>query len=355
MMIRPGTEPRDELAGPEEEGEAGRPVADELEYTRFVSQLRVLETRLLTRAQLLRLVEAPDAEAAFRTLAETEYGPAVATAAGPADFETALAAELARVFALLSRNVPDPSLMLVLGLAYDWLNLKTALKAALAGKALEPRHLVPAGQLTREALLAPSGALPEPFAAAAAAAVQAYRTTGDPQEIDLVLDAHRYVSAGRAARAYGYGLAAQLAETAADLVNLRTLLRLRLLRRGAALSRRALVGGGRIEPGRLLAASGLEPEEMATALSGQPGADILAAGVASHRQTSSLALMEKLMDDRLFSLVRSARLAAFGPDPVIAYLLAKELEIRNLRIIFTGKLNRLPEPTIRERLRETYA
>ena len=50
-----------------------------------------------------------------------------------------------------------------------------------------------------------------------------------------------------------------------------------------------------------------------------------------------------------------AKYIALGPEPVIAYLMAKETEIKNLRIIFTGKINRLPENTIRERLREAYA
>jgi V/A-type H+-transporting ATPase subunit C len=347
-----GIEPGDDLAE--------RAPSDELEYTRFVSQLRVLETRLLTRSQLLRMVEAPDAEAAFRLLAETEYGPAVASAAGPADYEVALAAELSRVFDMLRRNAPDPGLVLVLGLAYDWQNLKTALKAALTGKPIEPRHLIAAGQITRELLTStahgdPVARLPEPFAGAALAAAKAYGATGDPQEIDLVLDAYRFTSISALARIAGYELVAKIAETTADLVNLRTLVRLRLLRAGAAALGRAFVPGGRIEKSRLTAVINMELEEMAAALGGSPGVDVFAAGVAAYRQTSSLAVLEKLMDDRVLSLVGAARYTAFGADPVIAYLLAKEAEIKNLRIIFTGKLNRLPENSIRERLRETYA
>ena len=61
------------------------------------------------------------------------------------------------------------------------------------------------------------------------------------------------------------------------------------------------------------------------------------------------------MDDRLLHMTTGAHYVALSPDPVIAYLMAKETEIKNLRIIFTGKINRLPENTIRERLREAYA
>lgn len=335
-------------------------VHDEIEYTRFVAQLRVLETRLLSRTQLLRLVEAPDAAAVFRLLAETEYAAAVAAAEGPADFEVALASELSRVFALLRRNAPEADLVRVLGLAYTWQNLKSALKAALTGAPLDERGLIAAGNLASAELLAIAGggsltALPEPFRGAAVAAAGAYGATGDPQEIDFVLDAVRFTSIGEGARSHGFELLAKVAETTADLVNLRTALRLRLLRADPAALDRAFVPGGRIKRSRLAAAMLLEPEEMIPALAGVPELDVFAAGLAAYRGTGSLAVLEKLMDDRVLSLVGAARYMAFGPDPIIAYLLAKEAEIKNLRIILTGKINQLPDDTIRERLRETYA
>jgi V/A-type H+-transporting ATPase subunit C len=43
-----------------------------------------------------------------------------------------------------------------------------------------------------------------------------------------------------------------------------------------------------------------------------------------------------------------------GVEPFIAYLFAKETEIRNVRIIMTGKINRLNDDLIRERLRLGY-
>ena len=333
---------------------------DDLAYARFVAQLRVLETRLLTRSQLQRLVEAPDVETAFRQLGESEYGPAVAAAGGAAAYEAALSAELVRVFAVLRENAPEPELVQVLGIAYDWQNLKTVIKAMLTGKPLEPRNLVAAGNLSPQSLLALAAggslvALPAPYREPALRAAAAFGAAGDPQDIDLILDAARYLSILERARAWRYELLAEQAQAAADMVNLRTLLRLKLLRASTGLLERALVPGGTIPTERLVAMLPLELEEMAAALAGGPFGDVFAAGVAGYRQSASLGPMEKLMDDRLLRLMSGARLIALGPEPVIAYVLAKETEIKNLRIIFTGKLNRLPDNTIRERLRETYA
>jgi V/A-type H+-transporting ATPase subunit C len=46
---------------------------------------------------------------------------------------------------------------------------------------------------------------------------------------------------------------------------------------------------------------------------------------------------------------------AFGPEPILAYLLAKELEGRLVRLIMVGKINNLPKETIKERLCDVYA
>ena len=60
------------------------------------------------------------------------------------------------------------------------------------------------------------------------------------------------------------------------------------------------------------------------------------------------------MDDFLLSFVKASRWNPLGIEPIIGYLLAKENEIRLIRIIMVGKINNLPAETIRERLRDVY-
>ena len=45
---------------------------------------------------------------------------------------------------------------------------------------------------------------------------------------------------------------------------------------------------------------------------------------------------------------------AFSVGPVIAYVIARQNEIKTVRIILTGKQNDLPDDSIRERVREMY-
>jgi len=44
----------------------------------------------------------------------------------------------------------------------------------------------------------------------------------------------------------------------------------------------------------------------------------------------------------------------FGPEPLFSYLVAKEMEIKILRIIMVSKMNNISPDAIRERLRDLY-
>ena len=69
----------------------------------------------------------------------------------------------------------------------------------------------------------------------------------------------------------------------------------------------------------------------------------------------NLAVIEAGMDSCIIAYLRQTRQRAFGVEPLIGFMMAKEMEIKNLRIIYVGKANTLEEGLIKERLRETYA
>ena len=69
---------------------------------------------------------------------------------------------------------------------------------------------------------------------------------------------------------------------------------------------------------------------------------------------NSLTAFEKACDDAQNAFLQRAMLIPFGPEPVLAFVAAREQEMRNVRIIISGKLAKLPASTIRERMREAY-
>ena len=64
--------------------------------------------------------------------------------------------------------------------------------------------------------------------------------------------------------------------------------------------------------------------------------------------------LDKFCDNYIMSYMKEAKLKALTIEPVVAYIYAKQTEFKNIRIIFTGKLNNISNEKIKERLRESY-
>ena len=103
--------------------------ANETVYAYAVGRVRALETRLLDKGKLERMVEAASGEEALKVLSETDYANLVAEQASIYDFENILQKEIVNVFSLMRKISPQPSLTDLLSLKYDVHNLKVLLKA----------------------------------------------------------------------------------------------------------------------------------------------------------------------------------------------------------------------------------
>ena len=64
--------------------------------------------------------------------------------------------------------------------------------------------------------------------------------------------------------------------------------------------------------------------------------------------------LELFCDNFLLEYVKKTKFITAGLEVLIAYLIAKENEIKLLRSILTGKINEIPAQIIRERMRETF-
>ena len=87
----------------------------------------------------------------------------------------------------------------------------------------------------------------------------------------------------------------------------------------------------------------------ATALehAAKAGAEVL----SSH---GALTNFERLCDDAVSRYGEKARLIPFGEAPVFGYLLAREVEYVNLRMILLGRNSNISHDIIRSRLRDCF-
>ena len=102
-------------------------------YEYGVARVRVLETRLLSRDRIERMADALSAEEALKILAETSYAPLVAEVGSPYDYEEILVREMKRVRRFIEEISPEPDMIGLFFLKYDFHNLKVILKNKYLG------------------------------------------------------------------------------------------------------------------------------------------------------------------------------------------------------------------------------
>ena len=68
----------------------------------------------------------------------------------------------------------------------------------------------------------------------------------------------------------------------------------------------------------------------------------------------SVTEFEKMSDNYVKQMLDVSKTVSFGPEPIISYYLAKETELKNLRIALSAVHARLDKNGAAERLRELY-
>jgi V/A-type H+/Na+-transporting ATPase subunit C len=148
------------------------------------------------------------------------------------------------------------------------------------------------------------------------------------------------------ARASRIRFLVDLEQRVIDVANVKVLMRACVARWTPESAEHMLIDGGVFDATALAASVRKSPADLAS--------DILATGVV-RADTSSLADMTRLdvvLDQAVAHLTHEARMVATGPEPVLAYVLARQEEAVSLRALLVGKLVGLDRETVHARLRE---
>ena len=326
----------------------------EYDYLYISARIHAMENKLLTRERMERMLSARSAEEASKVLAECGYGDFPSLT--PAAIEHTLDAARLALFAELRRAAPDPAIVDVFCIKYDYHNAKVLLKAEATGQSPDELLLdagrYPAGRLKEDYLQGDLSRYSATFAQAVAQAKELLASSGDPQAADLLLDRAYYTEMLAAAKAARSPFLEGYVRLSIDSVNLRSVVRAARMGKGPDFLRRVLLPEGNVKTDSLLAAgagaadlAGVFAHTYLTAAA-QEGAAAMRGG--------SLTQFERLCDNALTAYLSQGKRVAFGEHPLIGYLYAKENELTTIRIILTGRLAGLDAETIRERLRESY-
>ncbi|MHC4126080.1 MAG: V-type ATPase subunit [Planctomycetota bacterium] len=325
---------------------------DDWRYTFAAAEVRALETQMLTRPMLLDMVNAETFEQAVDLLAGTEY----AMGQAKKDFsevENILKNQRSVVRALFTDLMIDEPLVELLREKDDFANLRLALRRKLTDKPLGTDYSnqgsVPAEQF--EEIFEQENYTPLPFymQQAIERAVLAYYPNKDIRQIDYALDTVQAEYKLQRAKQLQSLFLVGLFRMQIDLTNIRTMLRLRFTE---SPQRGVFLPGGYLTWDLLKHGLDVADEAITPLFFATPYADVVESGVNYFVANKSFLRLERNCQEHLIGYLKTTSQITAGPQPVIAYLLMKEHEIRTVRLILTAKKNLLDKKLILDRLGE---
>lgn len=328
------------------------------QYTYAVARIRAIEKKLLDKGKLDRMVDARSPEEAIKVLNEAEYGYSRGEATGVFEYEKLLQEEHRKVYGLLKEIAPEPEALTIFLQRNDYHNAKVILKAEFLGQnsdhILVDSGSIPANKLKLMIMDRNMADMPPTMRMAVEECIDTFNRTGDPQAIDIILDRACFRQMKETAEGLKNGFLKDLVRIMIDLTNIKIFLRVKTLKKSWDFLQKVLLSGGSID--NKVFVQNLEDslDNFINAMKYTPYGSVCEDGIESFKSTGSLTKIEKLSDNYILSFVKKSRYLSFGLEPLIGYLVAKETEIKNARIVMVGKINNIQGEIIKERLRDTY-
>lgn len=330
---------------------------DNTRYANAVGRIRVLEKKQLDKNQFDRMLEAKTAEDAFKTVLDAGYSLDEDNIKAW-DFERVLEKRINDIYDYLKKISPDKNVVDVFLCRHDYHNAKVILKTEFSGQN-ESGPYLDAGtisfreleMLIRERKL---DKLPSILGDAVEKCIENFGKNTDPQEIDFILDNAMFRHMSCMASSIHNDFIVKLIKIIVDLINIRTFVRVKLMKKSDTFLNKVLFDYGSIPISRFISQFDKTLESFVVSMKSSDYADLCAEGINEYIDKGTLTKLEKLGDNYILSYLRSAKYIALGAEPLVAYLFAYENEIKNIRIIMVGKINKIPNDVIMERLRDVY-
>lgn len=316
-------------------------------------RIRHAEKKLLTKQQLQRLADAKNLEDAIKLLNETSYSSELSKLDRPENYEKVLSEVLNKTYKEAMEISPEKSLVEILSCKYDYHNLKVLVKENILKEKFDSMYcMLDENEIEafRELAFKNDEGLSQDFKEC----IAFFETTKDPQDIDIFIDKKYFEKVLSLAEGFKLDMISEYFRAMIDFINLRTFIRCRKQNQVKETLEKVLIKGGDVETDKILEMFYEDIEVLPIKLKAYKIGRVLSKIVEEYKNTNSLNSFEKSMDDYLVEIVRKTKSIHYGAEVIFSFLFAKELEIKNLRLILVGKVNGLSADFIKERLREVY-
>lgn len=328
---------------------------DNSEYAYETGVIRALETRLLDQTHFSRMIEAKSFQDAFLILHDTTYGKNIKE---NKDYDEVLENEFKSVLEFFDISCRDKYIKEYYKSGFDIHNLKMFIKAKISNNNLKNSMLSEYGMHPAEIYVESMendnlSNVPEPYIIFAKNALEFYNNNKDVELLDIYIDNLYFTWRSKIIGKSNNFYLINLDKEEITLINIKTFARLLYFKNIKNVDE-AILNGGFIDKDVFLLHKGENLNHIYSYFNNTPYEKIVKNGYNYLVTNNSFSHLEKLCEDRLVQIAKSTKAGIFGVEIVFAYLMAKENEIKRLRIILSGKKNHVAKEVIKKRLPEMY-
>ena len=317
------------------------------QYTYAVARIRAVENSLLKKTDIEQVLTAKSEREAVQILKDKGffgYGTYK-------DMEQLLSEEEEKALAFIKELLPDMGVFNIFLYPADFHNLKAAVKTLIHGEreGIFARGGTTGVNTVKEAVKNQSfSSLPENMRKPAMEAMDVLLKTGDGQKADMIIDKALLFTIMDEAESQDSEMIKSYATHYVSLINIKIAARCAVMKKSAAFIKAALCPLGALDISSLCSAAKEGLKELCTYLENTPYSG------AAEALRASFPEFEKWCDNFLMEEIKKEKSNSFTIGPIAAYYLAKEAEIKSVRIALSGVINKLDENSVRERLRDLY-
>lgn len=319
------------------------------DYIYAVSRVRSKEQTLLTGSVMESLLAANDYSECLRLLSDHGWN----TDNAKENPGAMLKEERDKTWSFISEVVPDRHAFDVFRIANDYHNLKAAIKNTLAklneGIYMDKDMCTIDPALIQKAVSDRNFTeFPGEMEKVAEEALNTLLHTGDGQMCDIIIDKAALEGIYKAGKDSGNEILMKYAELTVASADIKTAIRAAKTGKDQGFLLKALAECDSLDAKSLAKAAGSGIDQVYEYLERTD----YAGSVEEIRKSPSA--FERWCDNTMIESIRPEIHHPFTIGPVAAFIIARENEIKSVRIVLSGKQNKLSTDSLRERVREMY-
>lgn len=316
-------------------------------YTYAVARIRSKEMLLLSKTDIDQLLNCKSEKECLKLLAEKGWGKT-----GEEDAQEMLKAESEKTWNLMKELVEEFSVFNMFLYTNDYHNLKAAIKQVYTDSKQEDIYItqgtIPVDTILNAVKEHSFSDLPGYMQACAEEAYEVLLHTGDSQLCDVILDKAALEIMLKKCKESKVELLAKYAELRVAAADINIAVRSNKTHKSRAFMERAIAECASLDKNKLISAALESLEAIYQYLQFTDYAD----AVDAIKESSSA--FERWCDNLIMRHIRPQKSNPFTISPLAAYILARENEIKTIRILLSGKRNEIDDSFIRERMRDMY-